>query len=53
MKRLMKIWVMVVLLLVGANSVQAKYGGGQGTEAEPYLIDEPNQMHEISLHEED
>ena len=31
MKRLMKNWMTVVLVLVGANSAQAKYGGGEGT----------------------
>jgi hypothetical protein len=44
MNPLTSVLMVVSLLLVGANSVQAKYGGGQGTEAEPYLIYEPNNV---------
>ncbi|MBN2376761.1 MAG: hypothetical protein JXD22_10185 [Sedimentisphaerales bacterium] len=43
---------MIVIVLVSvcvcSTSAWAKYGGGHGTEAQPYLIAEPNDILEMS-----
>ena len=38
------ITIMLVSVLIFSIPALGKYGGGQGTEAEPYLIYDPNQM---------
>ena len=48
----MKKHISLILMIVtcpGAISQAGVYGGGSGTEADPYLISDPNHMQEIGV----
>ena len=48
------LWSMVLVASsLLAAAAQAKYGGGEGTAQEPYLIYTAEQMNTIGLHRED
>ena len=45
--------VIIGLFCLLATAAQAKYGGGNGTAEDPYLIYTPEQMNTIGLNEDD